>query len=95
MLCYYYYIWTGNIGMFCLLFCILGLLQQTHFELGNAKLDGLTTELDLTGDRYSIALVRHFFLLARIPLLIRVTDHVFYGVYFAFVFNLALQLVFL
>ena len=57
---------------------------------GNAKLDGLLTQLDLTGNRYSIALVRHSFLLAWTPLLIQVTDHVFHGVYSAFVFNLVL-----
>lgn len=50
---------TGNIGMFV---CHEGYFGWTHFDQGNAKLDGLLTELDLTGNRYDIALVRYLFL---------------------------------
>ncbi|KAG8216269.1 hypothetical protein J3R82DRAFT_8321, partial [Butyriboletus roseoflavus] len=73
---------------------ILSLMYLLSFmDRGNAKLDGLTTQLYLIGDRYNIALVRHFILCVRIPLLIRVTDHVFHGAYSVFVLKLAFRLV--
>lgn len=54
---------------------------ETHSSQGNAKLDGLLDQLDLTGDRYNVALVRHFSLPEQMGLLTCVTDYVFRRMY--------------
>ena len=92
--CYHYYP-TGNIGMFSRWPAYLALLQQTHFDQGNARLAGLLMQLDLTGNEYNMALVCYFSLLVQIPRLIRFTDHVFRHMYSALLLELVTQLLLL
>ncbi|KAH0838727.1 MFS general substrate transporter [Lanmaoa asiatica] len=70
--------------------CVMYLLS--FMDRGNAKLDGLLTQLHLTGNKYNIALVRHSSLYRHL-LLIQVTDHVFHCTYSARFIELVLQLV--
>ena len=56
------YCLTGNIGTFTRRLSRWALFYQTRFDQGNARLDGLLTQLNLTGNKYNIALVRLFVL---------------------------------
>ena len=48
-------------------------------NIGNAKLDGLVTQLDLTGNRYNIALVRNVWSIHRIAILQLGADNVLHS----------------